>query len=99
MASVPGNFSLNWCKRANNKKTLCFGSGTVETKAKGPRRGPSSEAGEIEGRLMYVVNQDSSNDKNLIKRHISQQSANEPKYESTSQDSVISWLPDSPTRY
>ena len=29
-----GNFSLNWCKWANNKKIIYSGSGTVETKAR-----------------------------------------------------------------
>ena len=96
MASDPGNFSLNWCKWANNKKIICSGSGTVETKARGSRRGPSSAAGEMEGRLMYVVNQDGSNATKLIKKYIPQQSEKEPKYDSPIQDSVISWLPDSP---
>ena len=67
MASVPGNFSLNWCKWANSKKIICSGSGTVETKAKRSRRGPSSAAGEIEERLMYVVNQDGSHATKLTK--------------------------------
>ena len=96
MASDPGNFSLNWCKWANNKKIICSGSGTVETKARGSRRGPSSGAGEMEGRLMYVVNHDGSNATKLIKKYIPQQSEKEPKYDSPIQDSVISWLPDSP---
>ncbi len=96
MASDPGNFSLNWCKWANNKKIICSGSGTIETKARGSRRGPRSAAGEMEGRLMYVVNQDGSNATKLIKKYIPQQSEKEPKYDSPIQDSVISWLPDSP---
>ena len=70
MASDPGNFSLNWCKWANNKKIICSGSGTIETKARGSRRGPITGAGEMEGRLMYVVNQDGSNATKLIKKYI-----------------------------
>ena len=96
MASDPGNFSLNWCKWANNKKIICSGSGTIETKARGSRRGPRGAAGAMEGRLMYVVNQDGSKATKLIKKYIPQQSEKEPKYDSPIQDSVISWLPDSP---
>ena len=89
MASVRGNFSLNWCKWANSQKIICSGSGTVETKAKRSRRGPSSAAGEIEKRLTYVVNQDRSHATKIIKKHIPQQSEKEPNYDLPIQDSVI----------
>ena len=61
------DFSLNWCKWANNKKIICSGSGTIETKARASRGGPSSAAGEMEGRPMYVINHDGSNATKLIK--------------------------------
>ena len=96
MASDPGSFSLNWCKWANEQKIICSGSGTIETKARGSKRGPSKEAGTMEGRLMYVVNHDGSKAMKLIKKNIPKASEKEPKYDSPIQDGVISWLPASP---